>query len=194
MAAYDICVMPGRADLSQSQPKPAGQLRLARIDPMSADTDDLVAKAGGAGIAVIASHGEKAVPRLDSQAARWKDFALREIAEPVLAKGFDGWVVDGTGPQIVNWAKALHTAHPDRWVFAADDTLQEPGMGLYVEAPGAEMAGKEGLIRQAAERGTPLLAVSNNVDNPSRLAAHLAEQKAVPFLTTEDRTGFSQAP
>lgn len=194
MAAYDICVMPGRADLSQAQPKPAGQLRLARINPLSADTDGLVAKAGASGIAVIASHGEKGVPKLDSQAPQWKDFAMREIAEPVLARGFDGWVVDGTGPQVVNWARALHAAHPDRWVFTGDDAVQEAGMGLYVEAPGAEMAAKEGLIRQAAERGTPVLTVSYNVESPDRLAARLSELKAAPFITTADLSGLSLAP
>lgn len=198
MAAYDICVLPAAADLSQTLPRPEGQLRLARISPLLADSAAIIEKAGASEVSVIANGDGKSAPRFDTESPNWQSFTIREMAAPALAKGFDGWVVEGSGKHLGEWLKALHRTYPDRWVFVRDASLLDgpdiSGMGLYVELPESGLTVQEDVIRKAAARGAPVLVVSFTTDAPDKLAARLADLKAIPFITTAGLTGISLAP
>ncbi|MDB6119961.1 MAG: putative signal peptide protein [Verrucomicrobiaceae bacterium] len=196
MAAYDICVLPAAAELSQA-PARKGLLRLARIRPLLAESAAIIESAGAIELSVIAGRNSS-TPRFDTESPKWQSFAIREIAMAALAKGFDGWVVEGSGPHMSEYVQALHKARPDKPLFLRDETLFEklkiPRAGLYLEGPASEMASKDELIRAAVERGATVLAVAFADEAPDKLAAHLAEMKAIPFITTPDLSGIALAP
>ncbi|MDB6137309.1 MAG: putative signal peptide protein [Verrucomicrobiaceae bacterium] len=198
MAAFDICVLPAAADLSEARPRTSGQLWLARINPFVAGSAAQMKGAAASEVSVIATAGNPAAPRFDVTSRHWQDFALREIAEPVLATGFDGWVIEGAGEPLGALVKALHAKHPERWIFVRDATVLEGAavgsLGLYVEKPAAEFPAAEATIAKTVARGLPVLAVSFASAAPEKLAARLALLKAVPFITTADLSGISLAP
>ena len=197
LAAYDICVLPATADLSQMKGHPAGQLLLARLDPVEA-VPGVREKAQAQGIAMIASATRQGAPRLDTESPRWQEFALNEVAGPAIAAGFDGWVLEGAAATVLTpLAKALRTRHPDKWIFVTDTTsfLKDgAGIGLWVQGTAGEMAAQEERIRAATAQGMPVLAVVTEAPDPAQAATHLAELKAVPFVTTPDLSGHSLAP
>ena len=199
MAAFDLCVLPGGADLSQAQQKPPGQLRLARVNPTLVESNGTAAKAAQIGLPVISSASGAGPARYDLSVEKWLDFTLQEVAEQVLAKGFDGWVVEGSDPRMREWVRTLRQRHPKRTIVVRDASLfaeeaQHLELGLYLEAPAKDLKAHEATIQKWSEMGAAVLVVTYEADSPSELAARLTTLKALPFETTRDLNGVSLAP
>jgi len=199
LAGYDVCIFED-SNAPDRGFKAGQQQWLARVNPVLAQDLPTVEKARKAGIPVIAGAGENQRPRLDVEASAWVAFAQRELFEPCLPRGFDGWVVDGltnvptaTGASLL---AALRQAHPTRRIVVKDGFDLGMEFGLLVEGSEAVLSEHEGQTRTAAQQGRQVLALGHATAPAlaKALADRLSRWGAAAFVTTAEPTGVALAP
>lgn len=143
--------------------------------------------------------------RLDSSNSEWPVFVMREILEPWLARGFDGWVIEGLDKvertQAQSLLRMLVSSHGDKTICVRDliDLATEAaGAGLYLEGTLDQMDALLPKLRAPLARGTRVLVrgFSSSAEQQlnDKFAAAWAKAGASVFVTARDASGVSLAP
>lgn len=202
----DVCVISG--DLSRLNPasKMAGQQWLWRVNVTRLSGEAAVKQAIAAGAPLVASVREGSLPRLEVGAEGWSRYVIKHLLEPVLALGFDGWVLEGLeSPEMQQYAGQLiadaQRALPGKPLLVKDGiSLAEANLsaGVYIEGAMDKVRPSAKRMAAIASKGVPVLVCTYGLpaqaEANQNLAKELAALGVVPFVTLSDDSGFSLAP
>jgi len=197
LSAYDVCIFPA-TPIPDRRLKSGLQQWLVRVNPVLLGDLQVLERALKAGIPVIAGAGENQRARLDVEASAWLDFAQREVLEPLLKQGFDGWIIDAAdaGGRAAQLLAALRKAHPESTIVVKDGFDSAAGFGLFLEGTEEVLQAQADKVRAAVAQGRQVLAVgyAKDVSKAAPFANRLAQWGAVPLITSPESTGTASAP